>query len=933
MAQTQLTSRRPSPSEVPGGTAAQNPASLSGVIADPTGAVIPNAVVVVTAADGNRVSTTTDGVGRYIISTLPPGTYSITASAPGFASAIRDKVVLTPGQKATTDLQLIIEAQSQEVHVGATQEEVTDAHSDGGALKLKGSSLSLLSSDPNQMLLQLQGMAGGDGDSAGALYINGFSGGRMPPRASIREIRINNDPYSAQYDDYGYGRIEIFTKPGTDSLHGDFLESGNNASFDARNPFAPVKPDFYSTYAQGDISGPITKKMSYFFSGSLNKSQNSFVVDAETLDANNQQVGLTQTVGNPTTSFSISPRLDAQLSTGNTLSMNYDFTRTTAGNAGVGQLQLASQGYKSSTGVGTLQVSDTQTAGVKFVNELRFQYIRTRTSQIPVDSSPTLIVEGAFTGGGNNLGRFTDNQDQYEIQNYSTLDLGKHFLRFGARERLNRDANSSTANFNGEYIFSTLNAYQLTQQGLKAGLTPAQIRASGGGASQFNITTGVPSVAVLISDTGVYAEDSWKIRPNFSVACGGRFETQNYIADHADFSPRFSLSYGIHGTEKKPAATTLSAGFGLFYDRFPAADILTATRQNGILQRQYVLNSPDTYPGIPPIDELTSTTTATTFQLSPNYRSPYIMRTGISLNRRFSERLNLSLGYSNTRGVHRLLTRNINAPLPGTYDPANPSSGDRPLGGIRNVYEYDTQGLSRRNRVYLNGHYEIGEKLQIFGYYSIGVSHSDTNGGFPSNQYNIAADYGRATNDIRQRLFLGFFFNFFHGINGGPFLRAQTGSPFDIVVGQDLNGDGQFNDRPTFATDLSRPSVIRTRYGNFDTLPIAGQRIIPHNYGNGPGLLALNLNLGKSFHFGPEAKPDPDAPKPKPGTTPPPPERRYTLSSGIEIDNILNHVNPAVPVGTLGSPLFGLSNALSQDSDDPYSSANRSINLQIFLRF
>lgn len=905
--------------------------TLSGIIADPTGAVIPSAQVQLLNDQGEKFSTVTDGIGHYSLSALSPGTYTITVTAPGFADAKREKFVLAPNRKATLDLSLIVETQSQEVQVHAA-EEVEDAHSDAGAIRMKGSAISMLSNDPNQMLIQLQAMSGSDGDTPGSLYINGFSGGKLPPRSSIREIRLNNDPYSAQYDDFGSGRIEIFTKPGTGTLHGMFLESGNDAVFDARNPYSTIKPPIYASYERGSLSGPINKKMSYFLSGVVDQGQNFLFVDAETLNSANQQVSLTDTVSNPTLTFDINPRLDAQLSANNTLTVNYDFTRTTATNAGIGQLLLASQGYTSSTGVGTLQAGDTLALGTKFVNELRFQFIRTRTQQTPMSSSPTLIVEGAFTGGGNNLGNLSDHQDQYEFQNYSSVDLGKHFLRFGVRERLDRDANSSSADFNGEYIFSTLDAYQATLQGLQSGLTPAQIRASGGGASQFNIATGEPAVKILVSDTGFYVDDTWKVRPNLSIAYGGRLETQNYIADHADVAPRLSFSYGIRGTEKKPAVTTLNGGFGIFYTRFPAADILTAARENGILQQQYVLNSPDTYPGIPALSALTAQTTATTFQISPDYRSPYVMRTSIGVDRKFGEHFDVSGGYYNLRGVHQLLTRNINAPLPGTYKINDPSSGVRPFGGTQNIYQYDTMGVSRRNRIYVNGHYSNGDKLQVYGYYSASESRSDTSGGFPSNQYDIAADYGRTTY-TSQRLFLGFFFNVLHGINGGPFLSTRSGYPFNVVVGQDLNGDGQFNDRPAFATDLSRPSVVRTRFGNFDTQPIAGQTIIPINYGMGPGLIALNLNLDKSFHFGPAVKPDPDAPKPQPGAKPQPPERRYTLSAGAEFDNILNHVNGGTPVGTLGSPLFGVSNSLATDSDNPNSSANRSINLQLYLEF
>jgi hypothetical protein len=843
-------------------------------------------------------------------------------------------IALSAGQKKSLDLKLSIETQQQQVKVG-DEEPGTDPSRNSDALVLKGNDLSTLSNDPKQMLQQLQGMAGDSDSSSPHLYIDGFSNGKMPPKSAIREIRINQNPYSAQYDEMGYGRIEVFTKPGADTLHGDYSAYGGDSALDSRNPYSPLPQPFYSVHNGGDLSGPLTKQSSYFLSFSREDNQNSAIVSAETLDIDGNQIAFTDSISNPSASTSFSSRLDLQLTKADTFSSRYQFDRASQTNAGVGQLLLASQAFDNLATTQTFQAGDTHIFGEKIVNELRFQYIRTRATQAAANSDPTLIVQGTFTGGGNNLGQFTDNQDQYEIQNYSSIDLHDHFLRLGVRQRLNRDSNRSTAGYNGEYIFSSLDAYQVTVKGIKAGLRPAEIRAAGGGASQFNITVGDPSAAILVSDTALYAEDSWKARKDLTLNYGLRFESQSRIADHADLAPRLGFTYGIGGTDKKPAIYTIEGGFGIFYDRFPSANILTVTKQNGVRQQQYVLNSPDTYPNIPPLGELSAQTGSAIFQTSPHYRSPYDMEGTINLSRRLGEHGRTTVGYRTARGVHQLMTRNINAPLPGTYDPADPTSGVRPLGGTQNVYEYDTIGLSRRNRIYVNEFFRVGDKISLYASYSFGYRRSDTSGGFPSNQYDVSVDYGRAAGDVRHRVFMGGYFNLPHGFSGGPFLVVQSSSPFNIVVGQDLNGDSQFNDRPAFATDLSRPSVVKTRFGTFDTLPIAGQRIIPINYGRGPGFLRLDTNLGKSFHFGPTVKPPAGAPPPPPppaGSKAEPPERRYTLSAGVEIDNLLNHVNPAPPIGTLGSPLFGQSNALNSFFSNG-GSANRTLNFQVDFRF
>ncbi|HEY5381435.1 MAG TPA: hypothetical protein VIJ65_04220, partial [Acidobacteriaceae bacterium] len=219
--------------------------------------------------------------------------------------------------------------------------------------------------------------------------------------------------------------------------------------------------------------------------------------------------------------------------------------------------------------------------------------------------------------------------------------------------------------------------------------------------------------------------------------------------------------------------------------------------------------------------------------------------------------------------MHDPLTRNINAPLPGTYVLGDPTSGARPYGGTNNIYSYDSGGLSRYYRLLPSFSYSTSKGLFVNASYQLVWYTTDSSGGgFPSNQYDLGVDKGPGYLDIRHRIILfgSVPLPWHFSVSGSLF--ANTAPPFNIVVGQDLNGDSEFNDRPAFATDLTRPSVVRTQWGTFDTNPLPTQQIIPYNYGRAPGAVRTFLTLTRNVSFGPEQK--------MPGAKGPLP-RKYTL--------------------------------------------------------
>ncbi|HZD48189.1 MAG TPA: carboxypeptidase regulatory-like domain-containing protein [Silvibacterium sp.] len=905
-----------------------NTASITGSVTDPTGALVPSALVSLSSSGHRLAAATTDAFGGFRFPAIAPGGYTLSVEATGFRIEQRE-LQMRPGETLRLAISLKIEVQREQVAVSSDILDSSPDHNQS-AIVLKGSELATLSSNPQQLQLQIQAMAGGEGGAK--LFVDGFTANRLPPASSIREIRINENPFSAQFDTTGSGRVEILTKPGTDAIHGTLTLLGEDSALNSRNPFVQEQPAYSSFFSDGAISGPVTKSSAWFLTGDQQTVGAQSFIHAVTSATG---PAYTATISSPQTSVDAGPRIDFQLGKIQAVSMRYQFGHQTQDNLVQNQLSLESQAIDTRHTDQTFQFSDAQVYGPRVINESRFQFMRTNDSSVSIDGTPTILAQGAFVGGGNNLGQLHDGENHYELQNYTSILLGQHLLRTGARFRYVQDGNFSSAGFNGQFIFPSIDAYEITEQGLANGLTPAEIRALGGGASQFSIIRGETGVTVNVADFGTYLEDEWKMTPNMTLTPGLRFETQSGIPDHADFGPRVSYAWAIGASKDKAAKAVLRAGIGIFYDRFPTDLLVNAARQNGVLQKQYVVNFPDFYPNVPPTNMLGPATLPTIYRISPTLHAPITVQESVGLDKEFFKHLTLSVDYTYYRGVDQLITRNINAPLPGTYNPTDPTSGIRPLGTLQNIYEYDSLATTKRQRIFTNFHLNLSQVL-LYGYYIFGYSHSDTGGpsSFPSNQYNLNVDYGRANDDLRNRLYMGGLIGLPFGLKLNPFLVAQSNAPFNITVGEDLNGDSQFNDRPAFATDLNRPSVYRTKWGNFDADPLPGQKIIPINYGTGPALVMLNLGLTRNISFGPPLPEQPSPAAAGPGKKAPKMAvaRRYTMNLGIQGQNIFNTVNGGTPVGVLGSSLFGESTTLSTTQFSS-SQANRILYLRLRLDF
>jgi hypothetical protein len=939
--------------------------SLRGQVTDSSGAVVAAVTVTVIGADGAAEEAQTNGEGRYIFRNLPPGTYTVRIRVKGFADFEKAAVVVAPGQPQVVDAQLVVFLEKQQVTVQGEGSSVSvSPTSTVGAVVLKGDDLKALSDNPDDLQDELQALAGpAAGPNGGQIYIDGFTEGRLPPKESIREIRVNQSPFAAEYDRLGFGRIEIFTKPGTEKFHGQgFLEYGN-AVFNSRNPFASTKPPYQSRQFGGNVGGPLSKKASFFVDADRRDVGEVSVVSALILDDSYNVTPFSQALLNPTWRTTVSPRVDYQLTPKNTLIVRYSYAQRASDNNGIGQFSLLSQAYDLRNTEQTVQVTETAMLGTRAVNEISFQYMRQRTDQAGDNSQPTISVLSAFTGGGVSSGPSTTNHDHYEVRNMTSVTVGKHFVKFGGRLRDLSLWDRSQEDYNGAFTFTSLDAYRATLLGLENGLTPEEIRALGGGASQFSLTAGNPIAYLNQYDLGLYLQDDWRVRPNLSLSSGLRYETQNQISDRHNFAPRFGLAWGLGPGKTGQPKTVLRAGAGVFYDRFGSDLTLQALRLNGITQQQFLVTDPDFYPDIPALAELESQAAPQTLRrVARNLHAPYTIQSAVGIERQLPKNITLAVTYTNSHGVHILRSRNINAPLPGTYDPENAASGVRPYGSSENIYEYESSGIFNQNQFLANFNARISAKYSLFGFYMLNRARSNTDGAgsFPANQYDLTSEYGRAGFDIRQRFFMGGMIALPLGVRISPFLQVSSGMPFNVILGKDLNGDSLFNDRPAFATDLTRASVVKTAYGIFDTLPLPNQSVIPRSYGNGPGRFSLNMHLTKIFSFGKEvsgtrAEPSGGGPRggPRRGGPPggglgpgglsgaggPPPgmfraagNRRFNIEITLDFHNLFNNVNLAPPIGNLSSPLFGHSNALGGGFFGS-STANRRIDLEMRFTF
>jgi hypothetical protein len=571
----------------------------------------------------------------------------------------------------------------------------------------------------------------------------------------------------------------------------------------------------------------------------------------------------------------------------NTFTARYSYETSTSTNPG-GNTSLPAQASSSSSADDTIQISDTQLLSDRVINETRFEFEHDTSNSTPVNPATEVSVEGYFNANGTGRGGNSSTSDHIEVQNYTSIQLIKNFVRLGGRLRTDSGTTITSPIQNGSLTYSYLldpcTDPNITNKpsgcAALAETTPCQTISSTVSSYQCNVpfqfsltTIKNGTISARELDLGVYLEDDWKARDNLTISYGIRMEAQNYINSTHDFAPRMSIAYGIPRKNGKPTLTVLRGGFGIFYDRFSQGSISGLISGDPTNQSTTYYQHPAPSSHCTPTDTSLCNTgnTATGFS-SPiqipvgdtGLRAPYTVQSAITLEQKVGKYTSVTVTYMNGRGVHQFISRTfpVPGPLTPTFTPASctNSNPDPSIGQGNYLNCEQSEGIYKQNQLTTNIRIQTPKGTSITGFYSANWANSNTSG--ITDPYSSSADYGRASFAVRSQMSLLGTIPLPFLITASPIMQVSSGRPYSITTGLDNNDDGVFDDRPAFANGPVKSNFLNCINSN-NFIPesqsptlVYGETYsqIPVNFCTGPNSVSFNLRFSRTFGFGPKTE-------------------------------------------------------------------------------
>lgn len=761
--------------------------SVGGTVFDPGGAAVPACAVSLESTQGAVVQRTfTDGRGHFRLKANAAGDYILTVPAAHGFSETRVPVHLGSGPVSALEIHLKLQEVVQAVEVASDSPSVAaDAAANSDQATASNTLIEkvpVLSQDVIGSFVPFLSQTG-IGTNGIVIVVDGIEmKGTGVSASAIKSVSINNDPYSAESNRPGKGRIEILTNAGTPKLHGTFNFTFRDAALDATTPFALTRPVEQKRIYEGNITGPVGPggKTTFLLSGTRQEDDLESIVHAS--DDNGV---ISANVPTPTYTTLLAVRAAREMSPNHHLSLQYNVDDVIARNQGVGGLVLATGGVNSQTREDDIVFNDTLSIGSHLVNQ--FQLLLEKDHN-PARSSVVagkIVVDGAFTGGGAEA-NILDTENNAKINEIVSWDRGRHFIKTGiVIPNLSRRAWEDDANRLGTFKYASLTDYAAQHP------------------YAFTQETGPGRAVFWANELGAFIQDQIQLRRNVQLSLGFRYDWQTYFESPHDFAPRVSIACAPDKARK----TVIRTGFGLFYDRAGARPISELKRFNGRVIRSITILNPDALNPVP-LGQDISLLPTDLVTVAPDVSLPLLLHYSIGVDRQIARGATLALTYRGNFGANLFRSADVNAPLGPDYQ-ARPNAA---FGVVRQI---QSRGVQVSNA--LDVDLKAGSNRWFSGLVQYTLSRSENNTGgiawFPANQFNDSGEYARANFDQLQRFNVLGTFREGHWLGLGVAANLYSGTPYNETSGVDSFHTGLLNARPA---GIARDTLTTGGYANLD---------------------------------------------------------------------------------------------------------------------